>query len=204
MRRLCDQYGALLGVDECHASGFMGATGRGTHEHRGVFGKVDIITGTLGKALGGASGGFTSARRAVVELLRQRSRPYLFSNTLAPSIVGASIAVLDLLEGSTVLRDTLADNTTYFRNAMLQAGFDIQPGTHPIVPIMVYDAVVAQKLAARMLELGVYVVGFFFPVVPEDKARIRVQMSAAHVRPDLERAVAAFTQAGRELGLISA
>ena len=204
MRRLCDQYGALLGVDECHASGFMGATGRGTHEHRGVFGKVDIITGTLGKALGGASGGFTSARRAVVELLRQRSRPYLFSNTLAPSIVGASIAVLDLLEGSTVLRDTLADNTTYFRNAMLQAGFDIQPGTHPIVPIMVYDAVVAQKLAARMLELGVYVVGFFFPVVPEDKARIRVQMSAAHVRPDLERAVAAFTQAGRELVLISA
>ena len=204
MRRLCDQYGALLGVDECHASGFMGATGRGTHEHRGVFGKVDIITGTLGKALGGASGGFTSARRAVVELLRQRSRPYLFSNTLAPSIVGASIAVLDLLEGSTVLRDTLADNTTYFRNAMLQAGFDIQPGTHPIVPIMVYDAVVAQKLAARMLELGVYLVGFFFPVVPEDKARIRVQMSAAHVRPDLERAVAAFTQAGRELGLISA
>ena len=204
MRRLCDQYGALLGVDECHASGFMGATGRGTHEHRGVFGKVDIITGTLGQALGGASDGFTSARRAVVELLRQRSRPYLFSNTLAPSIVGASIAVLDLLEGSTVLRDTLADNTTYFRNAMLQAGFDIQPGTHPIVPIMVYDAVVAQKLAARMLELGVYVVGFFFPVVPEDKARIRVQMSAAHVRPDLERAVAAFTQAGRELGLISA
>ncbi|MEO5796645.1 MAG: glycine C-acetyltransferase [Rhodoferax sp.] len=204
MRTLCDQYGALLGVDECHASGFMGATGRGTHEHRGVFGKVDIITGTLGKALGGASGGFTSARREVVELLRQRSRPYLFSNTVAPSIVGASIAVLDLLEGSTALRDTLADNTAYFRSALVQAGFDIQPGEHPIVPIMVYDAVVAQKLAARMLELGVYVVGFFFPVVPKGQARIRVQMSAAHNRADLERAVAAFTQAGRELGLVAA
>ncbi|BDT68910.1 2-amino-3-ketobutyrate coenzyme A ligase [Comamonadaceae bacterium OS-1] len=204
MRRLCDQYGALLGVDECHASGFMGATGRGTHEHRGVFGKVDIITGTLGKALGGASGGFTSARREVVELLRQRSRPYLFSNTVAPSIVGASIAVLDLLEASTALRDTLADNTVYFRSALVQAGFDIKPGEHPIVPIMVFDAVVAQKLAARMLELGVYVVGFFFPVVPKGQARIRVQMSAAHTRPDLERAVEAFIQAGRELGLIAA
>ena len=204
MRRLCDQYGALLGVDECHASGFMGATGRGTHEHRGVFGQIDIITGTLGKALGGASGGFTSARREVVELLRQRSRPYLFSNTVAPSIVGASIAVLDLLEGSTALRDVLAENTAYFRSALVQAGFDIQPGTHPIVPIMVYDAVVAQKLAARMLELGVYVVGFFFPVVPKGQARIRVQMSAAHQRADLERAVTAFTQAGRELGLVSA
>ena len=202
MRALCDQYGALLGVDECHASGFMGATGRGTHEHRGVFGKVDIITGTLGKALGGASGGFTSARREVVELLRQRSRPYLFSNTVAPGIVGASIAVLDLLEGSTALRDTLADNTAYFRQAIAQAGFDIKPGDHPIVPIMVYDAVVAQKLAARLLELGVYVVGFFFPVVPRGQARIRVQMSAAHTRPDLELAVAAFTQAGRELDLI--
>ena len=204
MRALCDQYGALLGVDECHASGFMGATGRGTHEHRGVFGKVDIITGTLGKALGGASGGFTSARREVVELLRQRSRPYLFSNTVAPSIVGASIAVLDLLEGSTALRDTLADNTAYFRSALVQAGFDIKPGTHAIVPIMVYDAVVAHKLAARMLELEVYVVGFFFPVVPQGQARIRVQMSAAHVRSDLELAVAAFTQAGRELGLLGA
>jgi glycine C-acetyltransferase len=204
MRALCDQYGALLGVDECHASGFMGQTGRGTHEFRGVFGKVDIITGTLGKALGGASGGFTSARREVVELLRQRSRPYLFSNTVAPSIVGASLAVLDLLEGSTALRDQLEDNTRYFRTAITAAGFDIKPGEHAIVPIMVYDAEVAQKLAARMLELGIYVVGFFFPVVPKGQARIRVQMSAVHTRADLEQAVAAFTQAGGELGLIGA
>jgi glycine C-acetyltransferase len=202
MRALCDRFDALLGVDECHASGFMGKTGRGTHEFRGVFGKVDIITGTLGKALGGASGGFTSARREVVELLRQRSRPYLFSNTVAPSIVGASLAVLDLLEGSTALRDTLEDNTRYFRQAITAAGFDIKPGEHAIVPIMVYDAEVAQKLAARMLELGIYVVGFFFPVVPKGQARIRVQMSAMHSRADLEQAVAAFTQAGCELGLI--
>ncbi|GAA0754204.1 glycine C-acetyltransferase [Ideonella azotifigens] len=202
MRELCDQHGALLGIDECHASGFMGATGRGTHEHRGVFGKVDIITGTLGKALGGASGGFTSGKKEVIELLRQRSRPYLFSNTVAPSIVGASIAVLDLLEASTALRDKLADNTAYFREAIQAAGFEIKPGDHAIVPIMVYDAVVAQKLAARLLELGVYVVGFFFPVVPKGQARIRVQMSAAHDRHHLERAVAAFAQAGRELGLV--
>ena len=202
IRALCDQHGALLGVDECHASGFMGATGRGTHEHRGVFGRVDIITGTLGKALGGASGGFTAARREVIELLRQRSRPYLFSNTVAPSIVGASIAVLDLLEASTSLRDKLAENTAWFRAAISEAGFEIKPGDHPIVPIMVYDAVVAQKLASRLLELGVYVVGFFFPVVPRGQARIRVQMSAAHEREHLERAVAAFTQAGRELGLV--
>jgi glycine C-acetyltransferase len=203
MRRLCDQFGALLGVDECHASGFMGATGRGTHEHRGVFGQVDIITGTLGKALGGASGGFTSARREVIALLRQRSRPYLFSNTVAPSIVGASIAVLDLLEASTALRDRLAANTAYFRSAIAQAGFAIQPGEHPIVPIMVHDAVLAQQLAARLLELGVYVVGFFYPVVPQGQARIRVQMSAAHTLDDLAQAVAAFTQAGRELGLVA-
>ena len=202
MRTLCDQYGALLGVDECHASGFMGATGRGTHEHRGVFGKIDILTGTLGKGLGGASGGFTSGRREVIELLRQRSRPYLFSNTVAPMIVGASIAVLDLLEQSTALRDTLADNTRYFREAITQAGFSIKPGEHPIVPIMVFDAVLAQQLAARLLELGVYVVGFFFPVVPKGQARIRVQMSAAHTRADLEFAVAAFARAGRELGII--
>jgi len=202
MRRICDAHGALLGVDECHASGFMGATGRGTHEHRGVFGKIDIITGTLGKALGGASGGFTSARREVVELLRQRSRPYLFSNTVAPAIVGASIAVLDLLEGSTALRDKLADNTAHFRSAITAAGFAIKSGTHPIVPIMVHDAVRAQQLAARLLELGVYVVGFFFPVVPKGQARIRVQLSAAHDRADIDRAVAAFTQAGRELGLV--
>ena len=202
MRGLCDRHSALLGVDECHASGFMGATGRGTHEHRGVFGKIDIITGTLGKALGGASGGFTSARREVVELLRQRSRPYLFSNTVAPCIVGGSIAVLDLLEGSTALRDKLADNTQYFRAAITQAGFDIKPGEHPIVPIMVHDAVRAQHLAARLLELGVYVVGFFFPVVPKGQARIRVQISAEHERADLERAVSAFAQAGGELGLV--
>jgi len=202
MRTLCDQYGALLGVDECHASGFMGATGRGTHEHRSVFGKIDILTGTLGKGLGGASGGFTSGRREVIELLRQRSRPYLFSNTVAPMIVGASIAVLDLLEQSTALRDTLADNTRYFREAIAQAGFSIKPGEHPIVPIMVFDAVLAQQLAARLLELGVYVVGFFFPVVPKGQARIRVQMSAAHTRADLEFAVAAFAKAGRELGII--
>ncbi|MBP7914542.1 MAG: glycine C-acetyltransferase [Vitreoscilla sp.] len=202
IREICDRFGALLGIDECHASGFMGARGRGTHEHRGVFGKIDIITGTLGKALGGASGGFTAARKEVVELLRQRSRPYLFSNTVAPSIVGASIAVLDLLEASTALRDKLEANTTYFRRAITDAGFEIKPGEHPIVPIMVYDAVKAQQLAARLLELGVYVVGFFFPVVPKGQARIRVQMSAGHDRADLERAVAAFRQAGLELGLV--
>jgi glycine C-acetyltransferase len=202
IREICDRYGALLGIDECHASGFMGARGRGTHEHRGVFGKIDIITGTLGKALGGASGGFTAARKEVIEILRQRSRPYLFSNTVAPSIVGASIAVLDLLEGSTALRDKLEANTKYFRHAIQEAGFEIKPGEHPIVPIMVYDAVKAQALAARLLELGVYVVGFFFPVVPKGQARIRVQMSAGHDQADLERAVAAFRQAGQELGLV--
>jgi glycine C-acetyltransferase len=202
IRALCDRYDALLGIDECHASGFMGARGRGTHEHRGVFGKVDIITGTLGKALGGASGGFTAARREVVELLRQRSRPYLFSNTLMPAIAGASIAVLDLLESSTALRDKLEDNTRWFRQAITAAGFDIKPGEHPIVPIMVHDAVKAQQLAARLLELGVYVVGFFFPVVPKGQARIRVQMSAVHERAQLEQAVAAFTQAGCELGVV--
>ena len=202
IRAVCDRYGALLGIDECHASGFMGKTGRGTHEHRGVFGQIDIITGTLGKALGGASGGFTAGRKEVIELLRQRSRPYLFSNTVAPSIVGASIAVLDLLEGSTALRDKLEDNTRYFRQAIQAAGFEIKPGDHPIVPIMVYDAVKAQQLSARLLELGIYAVGFFFPVVPKGQARIRCQMSAAHERQHLEQAVAAFTQAGRELGLI--
>jgi glycine C-acetyltransferase len=206
MRRLCDDHGALLAIDECHASGFMGPTGRGTHEHRGLLvngrSRVDIITGTLGKALGGASGGFTAGPKDVVELLRQRSRPYLFSNTLAPVIAGASIAVLDLLEGSTALRDKLHENTRYFREAITAAGFDIKPGEHPIVPIMVYDAVKAQQLAARLLELGVYVVGFFFPVVPKGQARIRVQMSAAHDRAQLEAAVAAFRQAGQELGLV--
>jgi glycine C-acetyltransferase len=202
MREICDRHDALLGIDECHASGFLGETGRGTHEYRGVFGKIDIITGTLGKALGGASGGFTSGRREVIELLRQRSRPYLFSNTLAPAIAGASIAVLDLLEGSTALRDKLEANTRFFREAITAAGFDIKPGEHPIVPIMVYDAKQAQALSARLLELGVYAIGFFFPVVPQGQARIRVQLSAVHEREHLERAVAAFSQAGRELELI--
>ena len=206
MRRLCDEFGALLAIDECHATGFMGATGRGTHEHRGLLvdgrSGVDIITGTLGKALGGASGGFTAGPAAVVELLRQRSRPYLFSNTLAPAIAGASIAVLDLLEADTSLRDRVHANTAYFRAAIAAAGFDIQPGDHPIVPIMVHDAVLAQRLAARLLDLGVYVVGFFFPVVPRGQARIRVQLSAAHSRAQLEAAVNAFTQAGHELGLL--
>ena len=207
MRALCDRHGALLGIDECHASGFMGARGRGTHEHRGLLvngrGQIDIITGTLGKALGGASGGFTAARREVVELLRQRSRPYLFSNTVAPAIVGGSIAVLDILEASTALRDKLEVNTRWFRAAITAAGFAVKPGEHAIVPIMVHDAAKAQQLAARLLELGVYVVGFFFPVVPQGQARIRVQMSAVHERHHLETAVAAFTLAGRELGLIA-
>jgi len=202
IRALCDAHGALLAIDECHASGFLGKSGRGTHEYRGVFGRIDIITGTLGKALGGASGGFTAGRREVIELLRQRSRPYLFSNTLAPVIAGASIAVLDLLEASTALRDKLEDNTRYFRAAIAAAGFAIKPGEHPIVPIMVHDAVKAQQLSARLLELGVYAVGFFFPVVAQGQARIRVQMSAVHERAHLEAAVAAFTQAGRELGLV--
>ena len=206
IRALCDAHGALLGVDECHASGFMGATGRGTHEHRGLLvdgrSRVDIITGTLGKALGGASGGFTAGPREVIELLRQRSRPYLFSNTVAPSIVGASIKVLDLLEQSTALRDKLEANTRWFRRAIAEAGFEIRPGEHPIVPIMIGEAQPAQALSARLAELGVYAIGFFFPVVPKGKARIRVQMSALHEREHLERAVAAFAQAGRELGLV--
>jgi len=202
MRAICDRQGALLGIDDCHASGFLGRTGRGTHEYRGVYGKVDIITGTLGKALGGASGGFTAGRRDLIDLLRQRSRPYLFSNTLAPPIVGASIAVLDLLEASTQLRDRLENNARYFRQAIAQAGFEIKPGEHPIVPIMVYEAATAQALAARLLELGIYVVGFFYPVVPKGQARIRVQLSAVHEREHLERGVAAFAQAGRELGLL--
>jgi len=202
MRAICDRQGALLGIDDCHASGFLGRTGRGTHEYRGVYGKVDIITGTLGKALGGASGGFTAGRRDLIDLLRQRSRPYLFSNTLAPPIVGASIAVLDLLEASTQLRDRLENNARYFRQAIAQAGFEIKPGEHPIVPIMVYEAATAQALAARLLELGIYVVGFFYPVVPKGQARIRVQLSAVHEREHLEHGVAAFAQAGRELGLL--
>jgi glycine C-acetyltransferase len=189
-------------IDECHSSGFLGKTGRGAHEHRGVLGRIDIITGTLGKALGGASGGFTSGNAAIIELLRQRSRPYLFSNTLAPSIVGASIAVLDMLSETTELRDKLAANTHYFRTKMTEAGFDIKPGEHPIVPIMLYDAVIAQNFAAKLLEEGIYVIGFFFPVVAKGQARIRVQLSAAHEPAQLDKAIFAFTKVGKELGVL--
>ncbi|MBK8566269.1 MAG: glycine C-acetyltransferase [Saprospiraceae bacterium] len=199
---LADKYDAMVAIDECHATGFLGKTGRGTHEHRGVMDRVDVITGTFGKALGGASGGFTAARKEIVELLRQRSRPYLFSNTLAPSIAGASIAVLDMLTETTDLRDKLERNTQWFRNAMTTAGFDIIPGVHPIVPIMLYDAVLAQNFATKLLDEGIYVIGFFFPVVPKGKARIRVQISAAHEQEHLEKAVAAFTKVGKELGVI--
>ncbi|MHA4843267.1 glycine C-acetyltransferase [Flavitalea antarctica] len=199
---LAERYDAVIMIDECHSSGFLGKTGRGTHEYRGVMGKIDIITGTLGKALGGASGGFTSGRKEVIELLRQRSRPYLFSNTLAPSIVGASIAVLDLLSETTELRDKLEQNTKYFRKNMTEAGFDIKPGDHPIVPIMLYDAVVAQNFAAKLLEEGIYVIGFFFPVVAKGMARIRVQLSAAHEKDQLDRAIAAFTKVGKELNVL--
>jgi len=199
---LAEKYNAMIMVDECHASGFMGKTGRGTHEHCGVLGKIDIITGTLGKALGGASGGFTSGSREVIDLLRQRSRPYLFSNTLMPAIVGASIAVLDMLNETTALRDKLEENTKYFREKMTAAGFDIKPGVHPIVPVMLYDAVLAQSFAAKLLEEGIYVIGFFFPVVAKGQARIRVQLSAAHEMHHLDKAIAAFTKVGRELGVI--
>ena len=200
---LAEQYDAIIMIDECHSSGFLGDTGRGTHEYRGVVGKIDIITGTLGKALGGASGGFTSGKKEIIEMLRQRSRPYLFSNTLAPSIVGASIAVLDMITESTELRDKLAENTMSFRTQMTAAGFDIKPGDHPIVPIMLYEAEVAQKFAAALLEEGIYVIGFFFPVVAKGQARIRVQLSAAHTTEHIETAVAAFIKVGRELGVIS-
>ena len=199
---LAEKYDAIVMSDESHSSGFLGKTGRGTHEYRGVMGKVDIITGTLGKALGGASGGFTSGRKEVIELLRQRSRPYLFSNTLAPSIVGASIAVLDMLTETTDLRDKLEWNTRYFREKMTEAGFAIKPGDHPIVPIMLYDAVLAQKMAASLLEEGIYVIGFFFPVVAKGQARIRVQLSAAHDQGHLDKAIAAFTKIGKSLGVL--
>src|ERR1700712_699667 len=199
---LADKYDAIVMIDECHSSGFLGKTGRGTHEYRNVMGRIDIITGTLGKALGGASGGFTSGNKSIIELLRQRSRPYLFSNTLAPSIAGASIAVLDMLSQTTELRDRLEHNTRYFRDNMTKAGFDIKPGDHPIVPIMLYDAVIAQKFAAALLEEGIYVIGFFFPVVAKGQARIRVQLSAAHDQRHLEKAVAAFTKIGKELAVI--
>ncbi|WBM75087.1 glycine C-acetyltransferase [Saprospira grandis] len=199
---LADKYGAMVMIDECHSTGFLGKTGRGTHEYRNVMGRIDIITGTLGKALGGASGGFTAARKEIVDLLRQRSRPYLFSNTVAPSIVGASIKALDLLMESTELRDRLEENTRFFREEMTKAGFDIIPGDHPIVPIMLYDAVLAQKMASQLLEEGIYVIGFFYPVVPKDKARIRVQLSAGHSREQLEKAIAAFTKVGKALEVI--
>ena len=199
---LAEKYEALVMTDECHSSGFLGKTGRGVHELKGVMGRVDIITGTLGKALGGASGGFTSGRKEIIELLRQRSRPYLFSNTLAPSIAGASIAVFDLLSQTTTLRDTLEDNTQYFREKITAAGFDIKPGTHPIVPIMLYDAVVSQKMAEKLLEKGIYVIGFYYPVVPKGQARIRVQISAAHTRAHLDHAIEAFIEVGKELGVI--
>lgn len=200
---LAQKYDAAVMIDESHSSGFLGKTGRGTHEYRGVMGKIDIITGTLGKALGGASGGFTSGRKEVIEMLRQRSRPYLFSNTLAPGIVGASIAVLDLLSETTELRDKLEYNTKYFRSKMTEAGFDIRPGDHPIVPIMLYDAVVAQNFAARLLEEGIYVIGFFYPVVAKGQARIRVQLSAAHEQHHLDKAIAAFAKIGKELGVLT-
>lgn len=201
---LADKYDAVVMIDESHSSGFMGKTGRGVHELCNVIDRVDLITGTLGKALGGASGGFTSGKKEVIDMLRQRSRPYLFSNTVAPSVVGASIAVLDMLSETTELRDKLEDNTLYFRERMTAAGFDIKPGIHPITPIMLYDAVLAQKMAARMLEEGIYVIGFFFPVVAKGQARIRVQISAAHERHHLDKAIDAFVKVGKELGVLKA
>lgn len=199
---LADKYEALIMIDECHSSGFMGKTGRGVHEHCGVMGKIDIITGTLGKALGGASGGFTSGRKEIIDMLRQRSRPYLFSNTLAPSIVGASIAVLDMLTETTELRDKLWENAKYFRTKIVEAGFDVKPGEHAIIPVMLYDAKLSQDFASRLLEEGIYVIGFYYPVVPKGQARIRVQISAGHDRVHLDKAIAAFTKVGKELGVI--
>ena len=199
---LADKYGALVMIDECHASGFMGKTGRGTHEHHNVMGRIDIITGTLGKALGGAMGGFTSARKEVIQTLRQKSRPYLFSNSLAPSIAGASLSVLERLSSSTELRDRLHANTAYFRKSISELGFTIKPGTHPVVPVMLFDAPLAQKFAQRVYELGVLVTGFFYPVVPMGQARVRVQLSAAHATEQLDHALKAFRQAGQELGLL--
>jgi glycine C-acetyltransferase len=199
---LAEKYDAAIMVDDSHSTGFIGKTGRGTHEYRGVMGKIDIITGTLGKALGGANGGFTSGKKEVIEMLRQRSRPYLFSNTVAPAIVGASIAVFDMLSETTDLRDKLESNTKYFREKMTGAGFDIKPGHHPIVPIMLYDAVLSQKFAAKLLEEGIYVIGFFFPVVAKGQARIRVQLSAAHEQKHLDKAIEAFIKVGKELGVL--
>jgi glycine C-acetyltransferase len=199
---LADKYNAMVMVDDSHAVGFMGKHGKGTHEHNEVVGRIDIITGTLGKALGGASGGYTSAQKEIVDLLRQRSRPYLFSNTVAPSIVTASIKVLDMLSSTTHLRDKLEENTKYFREKIKAAGFEIKEGVHPIVPIMLGDAVLSQKMAARLLEKGIYVIGFFYPVVPKDKARIRVQLSSAHTKEHLDRAINAFIKVGKTLKII--
>lgn len=204
--RICDlaeKYEALVMSDECHSTGFVGKTGRGVHEYRNVMGRVDIITGTLGKALGGASGGFTSGHREIIDLLRQRSRPYLFSNTLAPSITGCSIAVLNMLTETTALRDKLESNTMYFRKQMAAAGFDIKEGTHPIVPIMLYDAILSQQMAEKLLERGIYVIGFYYPVVPQGQARIRVQISAVHEREHLDKAIEAFKSVGRELKVLA-
>ena len=200
---LAEKYNALVMVDECHSTGFVGKTGRGTHEYHNVMGRVDIITGTLGKALGGAMGGFTSGRKEIIDMLRQRSRPYLFSNSLAPSIVGSAIEVLDILSSSTDLRDKLESNTSYFRSKMTDAGFDIKEGVHPIVPVMLYDAKTSQIMADKLIEEGIYVIGFFFPVVPKDQARIRVQVSAAHTKEHLDKAIAAFTKVGREMKIIN-
>jgi len=200
---LAEKYDALVMVDECHSTGFVGKTGRGTHEYHNVMGRVDIITGTLGKALGGAMGGFTSGRKEIIDMLRQRSRPYLFSNSLAPSIVGSAIEVLDILSASTDLRDKLESNTSYFRSKMVDAGFDIKEGVHPIVPVMLYDAKTSQIMADRLLEEGIYVIGFYFPVVPKDQARIRVQVSAAHTKEHLDKAIAAFTKVGKEMKIIN-
>ena len=199
---LAEKYDAMVMVDDCHATGFVGKTGRGTHEHCNVMGRVDIITGTLGKALGGAMGGFTSAKKEIIDILRQRSRPYLFSNSLAPSIVGAANKVIDLLSSSTELRDKLEANAKQFRSGMEAAGFDLRPGEHAIVPVMLYDAELSQRFANRLLEEGIYVIGFFYPVVPKGLARIRVQLSAAHSSVHIEKAISAFTKVGRELGVI--
>lgn len=199
---LAEKYDALVMVDDCHSTGFIGKTGRGTHEHCDVMGRVDIITGTLGKALGGAMGGFTSAKKEIIEILRQRSRPYLFSNSLAPSIVGAAIEVLDVISESNELRDQLEEKTKYFRSKMEDAGFDIKAGVHPIVPVMLYDAKTSQVMSDKLLAEGIYVIGFFFPVVPKDQARIRVQVSAAHTREHLDKAIAAFIKVGKEMKII--
>ena len=199
---LADKYDAMVMVDECHAAGFIGATGKGTLEAKGVMGRVDIITGTLGKALGGAMGGYTTAKKEIIEILRQRSRPYLFSNSLAPAIVGASIKVFEILERDTVLRDKLEWNTNYFKEGMKKAGFDIVDGDSAIVPVMLYDAKLSQTMADELLKKGIYVIGFFFPVVPKDKARIRVQLSAAHTKDHLDKAIKAFTEVGKTLNIV--